>query len=52
MAGTEGGHGGGYDLLKQATQAMMSRYAGLYFCSLSHFHLPHVYALPFRTPGT
>ncbi len=30
MAGMEGGHGGGHDLLKQATQAMMSRYAGQY----------------------
>lgn len=30
MASTEGGHGSGHDLLKQATQAMMSRYAGLY----------------------
>ncbi len=32
MAGTEGGHNGGHDLLRQATQAMMSRYAQGYTC--------------------
>jgi hypothetical protein len=45
MAGTEGGHGGGHDLLKQATQAMMSRCAWLYFCGLSHFQFfTHIHA--------
>jgi hypothetical protein len=55
MAGTEGLHGGSHDLLKQATQAMISRYAvrnGYTFSSLSHFHPSHFRALHFRTLET
>jgi hypothetical protein len=55
MAGTEGLHGGSHDLLKQATQAMMSRYAvryGYTFGGLSHFHPSHYHTLHFRTLGT
>ena len=45
MAGTEGAnaHGGAHDLLRTATQAMMSRYAGPLHMRSSGARLPEGY---------
>jgi serine/threonine protein kinase SCH9 len=51
MAGTEGTHGGSHDLLRQATQAMMSRYVqGYAFAPGVTSCLLHFYILPPKTP--